>query len=769
MEPLTHPASFYLDTPMSQGWGQFGKPLAQPTTLRAFLETCRQPDDTRLALAQAVTEAIQQHGKDHAAPRAAKGKLPWVTPAMASFDGKRGQSCHHQATGIQLADIDGLPNAESAIKRRNELVANHPAVLAGKISASGLGVHLFVAVDLPGHGHWKSNPQHHLAWQAVQLDLDLPEPADKAAKNFTRLAYWSHDPQAVQKADDFTIIPIQWPVTPFSQADWQPHAIAHLKSNLLPADGDTYNDFLASCKAIAILNGDSGLADYQQGSRRLPKTMADLQDLMTGQSEDDASKTLWAIAHRWGWQPPALPKAKAKGKQTLTASADPWAIVGGHFAKQHLQHWRFNETQGYAHWQGKTWDFIIAQQAQRMLLDTATPVIFDALASARKANLIGPEQAFDMANQWKAQGPVFASFLSGIRNAIRGQVPDPHPDFFPANNGLVNLTTGQLINHHPDYGMRSVTNGNYLPKDTDRLRLALFNRLDTALDEDERQAFCEWCGLVATGKVQHYAGSIGILAGPPGSGKGGLLQLIGHALGRLYYNGKSDLFSANRPAGHDNDLASLLMANPLIVGLDERGKGNVAMIVDQVNTWTGNNLKGPYTRKGDNTPISGIPHFAILHASTEAPRLQRGTGLERRLFCLTTQHTLSDAQKVDGPLSQELADAFVTMMCYFAQQALAQGLKGVNGTVKSQTGILADLDELAATIDFLFQDFPERWDGQPLKDLLDELKNPDNYRDQFKRIQPKALATAVKAVGWRVSKQEWRNGIRGTYMDKPNP
>ena len=277
----------------------------------------------------------------------------------------------------------------------------------------------------------------------------------------------------------------------------------------------------------------------------------------------------------------------------------------------------------------------------------------------------------------------------------------------------------------------------------------------------ERETFLDWAGLVATGKVQSYNGAVCLLVGPPGSGKGGILKLLKHALGRLYFTGKAELFGGNRPSGHDNDLAVLLLQRPLIVGLDERGAGNSKVSIDKFNSWTGDTEQGPVTRKGDPTPITGTPRFAIIHAAVNAPDLPRGTGIERRLCAIATHKAIDEANRNAEELPDYLADALVTLMCLRAWKWNSDEPAGVKGTEAAQAQVFEAMDPLTAEVKHILNEEPDYWNDRLLKDLLQVLKA------DWPKLSARYLQTKVVAAGWKVGPQRGKGELRGRPLIAP--
>ena len=447
--------------------------------------------------------------------------------------------------------------------------------------------------------------------------------------------------------------------------------------------------------------------------------------------------------------------------EELDEEADAWAEIGRAFATSYMGDWRYSIYHGWAEWNGRHWVMHSVRDANQTILDSAVQSILGIIKACKPG-----DEGEKMAKAWRSSGHVMNSFLAGCRNERRGRIPEPdYIRFFPANNGVVDMETGDLLPHAPEYGFRAVANGNYM--DTpDHPPLgsfitALNDRLRPALSEEERDTFFSWCGLVATGKVQSYNGAICMLVGPPGSGKGGILKLLRHGLGKLYFTGKSDMFSSNRPAGHHNDLAILLLAQPMIVGLDERGTGSTRLQIDILNSFTGDTEQGPFTRKGDPTPISGTPRFAVIHAAVQAPKLPTDTGLERRICAIATHKELEEQDR-EPELPEYLADALVTMMCIRARRWNEAPPQGVKGTKEAQAQVYADMEPEMIALKERLEEEPDYWNGQNLSALLADLKV------EFPKMTSQWLRGKVtKKLGWRIGPNQGKGDMRGSPLIAP--
>ena len=721
-----------------------------------------------------------------------KGRLPAVIPSLSLPPGagirdlsdETIEKYHTERYGL---DIDEQRETTDMAALREALISLPQTVAVGT-SAGGDALYLIMAGPRA-----RSYKEHVANWRAIAALL--PEEAransGKSSVNPQRLRFIAHDPD-FYLAEDWT----PWTAEELAAApggeqkplraaappaappagDWIDSAIAHCKAALLPADGGTYNDHLAVLGAVLQLRGAAGLAAYQEGSRRPLKT-PDQVDTLNGSPEP----ALWSIAARHGWKPPAGAPATTKGKMTVAertrleraalsqeaAQADPWSLVGGHFAREHMEGWRYHPDHGgWAEWNGRHWEFPPQNLARETVLDKATPVILGVVQSCIDEGVIPPLQGLGMLQGgWSASGSTFASFLSGVRNALRQAVPPRNRDYFPAANGCVRLADLTLVPHHPDLGMRAVARGNYYPKAAalEEHRAVLYQRFSPVLDDAEREVFFQWLGMVFTGQIQSYNGSFTVLTGKSGSGKGGVQKALHHALGDLYYTGSTKLFADERPSGHDTDRATLVQADPYIVGVDERGTGSVRMQADQVNLLTGDNRAGPYTKKGDNHQVVGYLHFAVLNTAISSPTIERGSGIERRLCAIQTSGQLGEGNKAAGGLSQELADALVSAGCSTAHWYLENGLQDVKGTPKARASALADMDEFTEHVGNLLND-RARWDGASREEMRDSFQDKDLYPDRrWGKKSTRQITTAILAWKWEIHKTR-KNGIGGHYL-----
>ena len=339
-ESLRLTAKDFLDKEISIGFGQRGSPRGF-VTVRGWLESCRQPPaehQQRYAALQAAQAEFAVLDPKHAAILAAKGNLPWGLPAFRSWDGRRGEGCRHTPTYLVPIDLDGLPDYATAAARRDAWVRDNPAVVAGKVSSSGRGVHFLVAVEPPPGGKWRGNAQHHAAVLEAWAVLDLPENPDPSAKNLTRILYNSYDPEAAQKLEDAPVVPIPWqeiPPLPKGARAYKPTARGggsevvdafQFLFGKFPAGTGSRHNWLAAMVAGLSLGLAQGLIDdfcESNGRGAEPRTAAAYAGMLD--DPEQAAVTICGLAQRLGWENPALRRRREResrrGKETEPVNA----------------------------------------------------------------------------------------------------------------------------------------------------------------------------------------------------------------------------------------------------------------------------------------------------------------------------------------------------------------------------------------------------------------------------------------------------------------
>ena len=658
-------------------------------------------------------------------------------------------------SGLVVIDLDHLADPV-AVK---EQVAQEPTCAMVYLSPSGHGVKALFQVE----PIFTDAREFGQAWSQVSayVAAQTGQEVDPSGKNVGRLAFLSYDPQVYYNPD-----PTPFPVTygkvskgfeaQMGKGGQRPYSVdAIIKAVAAFLNREKYNDRLSllccvKAKGYSIDEAKAIWAVRVTGSEGEP-IEPETNDAYINQkwetlAEDD-SGLLDALMPHNNVRP-----------QTETDIEEKWALVGSLFAERYLEDWIYSNSLGWFHWTGQYWEGLTKADAELRFVDILSRHIL-SLISETATKHFSQELGLKMAKDYRPTGAFLAGLFSGTRISCEAVLPQPNKEFFPAANGLVNLKTGELIPHAKEYGMRGIAKGNYGEPHPEILDA----RLDLALDADNKVEFLKWLGLVATRRVQHYPGSVTLLIGDPGSGKGGIQQLLRHALGKLYYTGKSDLFRADRPSGHDQDRADLVLRDPLIVGLDEKATGNVRMVVENINHFTGNNEVGPFTRKGDRTPIVGNPTFAILYTAVDAPTLGRGTGLDRRLAILSTREAIPDEVKQTGDLPQELADALVTAMCREAAVVETAGWHPTTGTATNWHEIAPDIDPILTQLEELLHE--PGWDGNNLSNLTESLADKLPYG-----VHPpngKTISHKIKVLGWQVSSRERRNGKLASWLTAP--
>ena len=110
--------------------------------------------------------------------------------------------------------------------------------------------------------------------------------------------------------------------------------------------------------------------------------------------------------------------------------------------------------------------------------------------------------------------------------------------------------------------------------------------------------------------------------------------------------------------------------------------------------------------------------------------MNSNTGLRRRLFpILFSREEVSYAVRARGGFSQELLDAFVTLVCLEAHRVLQPGYVLPARSEEHLDSVLEDVDPVAAALEYL----DEEWDGEPVaafvRHLID-MTGVDNLNGQ---------------------------------------
>ena len=315
--------------------------------------------------------------------------------------------------------------------------------------------------------------------------------------------------------------------------------------------------------------------------------------------------------------------------------------------------------------------------------------------------------------------PVYLGF-EGERSAAMPDFTDPrvlsgYLEYLAVPGGRLKLSTLTLDPHHRSHLTLGVTRGNFIAgADPDELSQILYEHLRPNLLPAQVDSLIAAVGAAVSGRGQRYCPIIA-LVGASGTGKGHVANLCLEALGQRAVKLPRSIL--NRPNTDINPAgADLIEAQPVLMTLDEAYSLKVAE--SELLTLFGDNVVGPFRRPFNTGSISGRLAGSLLISTTVLPPMNANTGLRRRLFpILFIQDEVSYAIRSSDSFTQELLDAFVTLVCLEAHRVLQPGYVLPARSEEQLDDILEDVDPVAAALDCL----DEKWDGEPVSAFVRHL------------------------------------------------
>ena len=280
-------------------------------------------------------------------------------------------------------------------------------------------------------------------------------------------------------------------------------------------------------------------------------------------------------------------------------------------------------------------------------------------------------------------------------------------------DGVVDLRDGQLLNHSPSYGVRGLTGGSYRPEELQQLEEAFARRFTDVLSYENGQAFLDLLGLALTRTAPNRRGWVAVL-GESGTGKGGMLTVIKHALGeyaltlpRKWVQGKS--------GGDDIDTmaADVIQIKPAVPLVDEAAMSGVdAQVLFSLTGGT------EYTGRRPHGPrVYGPAMGQLWTTSVTPPSAPRHEGAERRVAVLPTIGIkLEDSGAVEDTVDQDCLDYVLTRAIQAAAAVYRPGYTAPVGDDKARKEALQDMDQVAAFLDGI----EDSWHEKPVKELREE-------------------------------------------------
>ena len=322
--------------------------------------------------------------------------------------------------------------------------------------------------------------------------------------------------------------------------------------------------------------------------------------------------------------------------------------------------------------------------------------------------------------------------FEGKRSAAMPNFTDPdilsdYLGYLAVPAGRLELSTLILEPHALEHFTLGLTRGDFLPgADPKALAELLYEQLRPNLQPVQVDSLIAAVGAAVSGRGQRYCPIIA-LVGASGTGKGHVANLCLEALGRRAVKLPRSIL--NRPNTDINPAgADLIEAQPVLMTLDEAYSLKVAE--SELLTLFGDNVVGPFRRPFNPGSISGRLAGSLLVSTTALPPMNSNTGLRRRLFpILFSREEVSYAVRARGGFTQELLDAFVTLVCLEAHRVLQPGYVLPARSEEHLDSVLEDVDPVAAALEYL----DEEWDGEPVaafvRHLID-MTGVDNLNGQ---------------------------------------
>ena len=356
-------------------------------------------------------------------------------------------------------------------------------------------------------------------------------------------------------------------------------------------------------------------------------------------------------------------------------------------------------------------------------------------------------------------GNIRSVLWASLRSICRGTLPQPQPHDLATVDGVVDMRSGRLRDHSREDGTRGVTVGRYLPAAAADLRNLLRQHLNTVLTDAGFEAFIGFVGLALSGRAQSYSGSLVLICGPAGSGKGGIVKLLHGALGQRALSVKTAWLDQQKQSDADATLYKILSERPLLITIDEVGnltRGHLTKLLD-VSGDSPQSARRPYGR----TPIEGKISATFWSTCVDVPRLGLQTGLGRRLGILRTGGEIEASRRiVEYPA--ELYDAVITLGVQSAAAVFRDGYAGPPLDADAQAATFAEIDPVGNWVDSL----PSEWHGRTLADAWEKCR--EDLGDDS--ITTQLFGRRVKvSKRWQAAKQRSTGRVLRLKNPEPEP
>ena len=426
--------------------------------------------------------------------------------------------------------------------------------------------------------------------------------------------------------------------------------------------------------------------------------------------------------------PDGVPLLEALGDLDSVPGGTPFA-VGGWLGHQEMgQNWILDPVMGWYHYDGVAHRWLPSRKDLLMPYLTGTlPAVAQHVAAHLDEKLDDAAVAEVLGFAMKLADPstptMLASVYQGFEGACAGAMPDftdtdalvDYLGYLAVPGGRLQLSSLVLEPHAREHFTLGLTRGDFLPgADPPALSALLYEHLQPNLLPAQVDGLIAAVGAAFSGRGQRYCPIIA-LVGASGTGKGHVANLCLEALGRRAVKLPRSIL--NRPNTDINPAgANLIEAQPMLMAIDEAYSLQVAE--SELLTLFGDNVVGPFRRPFKQGSVSGRLAGSLLVSTTVLPAMNANAGLRRRLFpILFSQEEVSYAVRARGGFSQELMDAFVTLVCLEANRVLQPGYEFPARDDEQLDDILEDVDPVAAALERL----DEEWDGEPVSAFVRHL------------------------------------------------
>ena len=340
---------------------------------------------------------------------------------------------------------------------------------------------------------------------------------------------------------------------------------------------------------------------------------------------------------------------------------------------------------------------------------------------------------------WRREtGGSKGEWWAGLRRSLTRPKPSPPLYQMATPSGVVDVRNGEIQPHDPlVHDTVAVTNGSYRPQEIERLKGALWNRLQHNVDVDDFEQLTEILGIaVARRSVDFW--SILWLVGASGSGKSATASLIQAAFGGMAMGASAHLLLRNPQSEIDAEMAQLLQVDPFVLCVSEVERVGMSRLL----SLTGGDAFG--ARRPHGTMQYGSLSGMIVATSVEAPAMDIDSGIPRRIAIIAFPAKLEESVNPNRFFSQDELDALITLSTHAAVHVGQKGWVPPQGNVEAKKRFLAEADPVTAWL----QELPDSWHGKPFQHVLAsynrEMPEPTTGTMLGKRISTSARWTRVK-------------------------